>query len=111
MNMKRLMLTLVITTSIAGIAAAQSSCRSTSTTTPSVSSPGSATTTPNGKSTTIKFKNLDQRDVYHWSNGQRATPTGEQAMAINGGYAALKKDTAHVKGNPDSNSRRSDDQQ
>lgn len=101
--MKRLILTLVISTGIAGLAAAQ---RSTSTSTPSVSSPGSATTTPNGKSTTIKYKNLDQRDIYHWSTGQRATPTGQQAIAINGGYAALKKDTAHIKGSSGNNSRR-----
>jgi len=97
--MKRLILTLVITTGIASLASAQSAGRSTSTTTPAVSSRGSATTTPEGRSTTLKFQNLDQRDIYHWSTGQRATPTGEQAIATNSGYAALKKDTAHVKRN------------
>lgn len=31
----------------------------------------------------------NNRLILHWSNGQRATPTGHQAAAMGGGYAAL----------------------
>ncbi len=49
-------------------------------------------------SRTIPFKKLDeasvidQRDVKHWANGQKSTPTGRQATGIGSGYSALKKD-------------------
>ncbi|MGZ3839845.1 MAG: hypothetical protein ACXVMS_11480 [Flavisolibacter sp.] len=50
----------------------------------------------------LKTKNsrkahLSNRNIYHWSNGQKATPTGTEATSSNGeGYAALKKDTAKL---------------
>ena len=38
---------------------------------------------------------LSNRKIYHWKDGQRATPTGHKATSSNGSqYAALKKDTA-----------------
>lgn len=35
---------------------------------------------------------IDQRDVKHWANGQKSTPTGRQATGIGSGYSALRKD-------------------
>src|SRR5579875_2015573 len=41
---------------------------------------------------------LNQRKTYHWTDGQRATPTGDQATSSNGNsFMSGKKDTAHVK--------------
>ena len=38
---------------------------------------------------------LSNRKIYHWTNGQRSTPTGEAATSSNGNsYSAIKKDTA-----------------
>lgn len=34
---------------------------------------------------------IDQRDVKHWANGQKSTPTGRQATGIGSGYSALRK--------------------
>lgn len=40
---------------------------------------------------TVKLSN---RKIYHWKDGQRATPTGHVATPSNGSqYAAIKKDT------------------
>lgn len=33
----------------------------------------------------------DNRKIYHFKNGQQATPTGHEATAVNGGYSALEK--------------------
>jgi hypothetical protein len=43
-----------------------------------------------------KFPLLHERE-YMWENGQTATPTGNEATPVGGGYAALKKDTATKK--------------
>ena len=49
---------------------------------------------PAGSEKTIKLNN---RKIYRWTNGQRSTPTGQDATSSNGsGYAAIKKDTAKV---------------
>jgi hypothetical protein len=38
---------------------------------------------------------LDNRKIYQWKNGQRSTPTGEEATGINSdNYVAGKKDSA-----------------
>lgn len=34
--------------------------------------------------------NLNQRRIYEFSNGQKSTPAGKEATAVNGGYASLK---------------------
>lgn len=96
--MKRLMLTIIVTAGIAGAASAQTTGSNSSVTTPAVSSRGSATVAPNGNSRSLKYSKLNQREIYHWNSGQRATPTGEQATSVNGGYAALEQnnDAANV---------------
>ena len=34
---------------------------------------------------------LNNRKIYHWTNGQKSTPTGQEATSSNGsGYAAIK---------------------
>jgi hypothetical protein len=44
------------------------------------------------KTDTVKLSN---RKIYHWKDGQRATPTGHVATPSNGSqYSAIKKDTA-----------------
>ncbi len=35
--------------------------------------------------------NLNNRRIYHWKDGQRATPTGHEATGVGGGYSALMK--------------------
>jgi hypothetical protein len=41
---------------------------------------------------------LNNRQIYNWSNGQTATPTGEDATSSNGsGYSAIKKDSTKAK--------------
>ncbi len=45
----------------------------------------------------IDSANLSNRKIYHWKDGQRATPTGHNATPSNGSqYSALKKDTLIV---------------
>jgi len=49
------------------------------------------------KTTKGKTVDLSNRKIYHWTKGQRSTPTGQDATSSNGsGYAAIKKDTAKV---------------
>src|SRR6478672_4986169 len=40
---------------------------------------------------------LNNRKIYHFQDGQRSTPTGHEATPVNGGYAALGKDSTPVK--------------
>src|SRR5690242_8503759 len=41
---------------------------------------------------------LDNRKIYEWKNGQRSTPTGEEATGVNSdNYVAGKKDSASKK--------------
>lgn len=37
---------------------------------------------------------LHNRKIYHWQNGQRATPTGHEAAPTGGGYQSLKRSDA-----------------
>lgn len=49
------------------------------------------------KTANSKKIQLSNRNIYHWTNGQRSTKTGEAATSSNGSaYAALKKDTAAI---------------
>lgn len=42
----------------------------------------------------VKTNALSNRKIYNWSNGQRSTPTGEEAAPVNGEqYLSLKKGT------------------
>ncbi|RYZ20260.1 MAG: hypothetical protein EOO16_17275 [Chitinophagaceae bacterium] len=37
---------------------------------------------------------LQEEKIYHWKNGQRATPTGNEATSVNGqGYTTRPKDS------------------
>ncbi|MGE5518769.1 MAG: hypothetical protein ACM3VS_02500 [Candidatus Dadabacteria bacterium] len=46
------------------------------------------------KGSPIITSRLDNRKIYHWSNGQRSTPTGKDAAPSNGGgFISLEKDT------------------
>lgn len=57
---------------------------------------------------TIPIKNLDeakvidQRNIKHWANGQKSTPTGRQATGIGSGYSALRRDEPAKVINPSS---------
>lgn len=45
-----------------------------------------------------EINRLDNRKIYHWNNGQRATPTGEEATSSNdNSYSALRKDPIPAK--------------
>lgn len=48
------------------------------------------------KGTKVDPGNLDQRNIYYWKSGQRATPTGHEATGLGGGYAALQKDSGVI---------------
>jgi len=41
------------------------------------------------RSRSSRVSTLSNRKIYNWKDGQSATPTGEQAASIGGGYAAL----------------------
>jgi hypothetical protein len=88
--MKRVILSTVLVVGLAAFASAQSS-----------GSTGAATGSANGTSAPKSAKSkkpsdkLNNREVYHFNNGQRSTPTGAEATpsSVGGGYAALGKDT------------------
>lgn len=52
------------------------------------------------KSQLLTFSQLDQRKIYHWGNGQRATPTGRQAGEVTPKYVRVFGDSAVVVWNP-----------
>lgn len=99
--MKRVIFSTLFLFGLTAFASAQTANRNSSVTTRGVSK-----TTKSGKlSKGKKLKpsdTLNNRKTYHFTNGQRSTPTGAEATASNGeGYAALGKDTsAHVKKTP-----------
>jgi hypothetical protein len=87
--MKRILIATLILTGASLAAGAQTS-GSNSSNSPSVSS---STAQPgNGKLTASDT--LNNRKIYKWKDGQRATPTGHEATGTNGGYAALGSDSA-----------------
>lgn len=47
-------------------------------------------------SSVVPFSKLDQRKIYHWAIGQRATPTGRQTASRNAKYARVFGDSAVV---------------
>jgi hypothetical protein len=63
------------------------------------SSTSSSSSTNRNSSQTKKGKSSKQtvqqnnRKEYEGKNGQQATPTGHEATSVNGGYAAIGKDT------------------
>ena len=44
----------------------------------------------------LSFRDLDQRKVYKWRNGQRSTPSGRQAEAGSAKYVRVWGDSAMV---------------
>jgi hypothetical protein len=99
MNMKRLFLSIFLVTGITGFAFAQShGNNSSSRTTGAISNNDTSTTNTtkkNNKKAPSATKN--NRKNYEWKNGQKATPTGQEATGSNSnGFASLKKDTGTV---------------
>ena len=96
MIMKRLIMVVLATGLVAASASAQSgggqSSRSTS-----ISSTGTYKAKKGKKTRKAPSETLNNRKIYKWENGQRATPTGHEASPLNGSYQSLKKDTAAVK--------------
>ena len=96
--MKRYILTLLIGAGISSIAAAQTS-GSNSSNSPTVSNttaPQSTKSKKGAKANNVQIDSLNDRKVYHWKDGQKATPTGHEATGLGGGYAALTPDTTAV---------------
>jgi hypothetical protein len=48
----------------------------------------------------LTFRDLDQRRVYNWKNGQRSTAAGRQAETKNAKYVRVWGDSAMVVRNP-----------
>ena len=99
--MKRVLISIVVLFSITTIASAQTTKNNNSSKEKTVTGSGVKNKKTNNASVNTKSdtSTLTNRQIYHWSDGQRATPTGEEATSSNGsGYAALKKDTAKVTG-------------
>jgi hypothetical protein len=91
--MKRILLSTAILISISSVAAAQTSGGN-SGNSPSVSS--STAGPKKGKGTKGKkaaSDTLNNRKMYQWKDGQRATPTGHEATGTGSGNAALGRDT------------------
>ncbi|MGN6164878.1 MAG: hypothetical protein ACTHOF_10090 [Flavisolibacter sp.] len=104
--MKRVIVSVLIVFGITATAAAQTTQKKTSKTKTTISSQTShqakaktdtTAITTKASASKISTPKLSNRKIYHWTNGQRSTPTGEAATSSNGNsYAALKKDTAKV---------------
>jgi hypothetical protein len=90
MIMKRLTIVVLTLGLTAGAASAQTTSGNSSRTT-SMSSTGTYNAKKSKKEKKLPSETLNNRKVYHWENGQRATPTGQEATPTNGGYQALKK--------------------
>jgi hypothetical protein len=89
--MKRVILIAGMLIGICGFAGAQTS-GSNSTNGPTHSSEGNRLNNKKGKKQ--KKTALNHRRNYNWKTGQQATPTGQEATGVGGGYSSIKKDTA-----------------
>ena len=88
--MKRVILSAFALVFMAGVAAAQTSGSHSSRST----SVSSTTAKKTKKETKAPSEVLNNRKIYNWESGQRATPTGHEATPTNGGgYASLRKET------------------
>lgn len=88
--MKRLMFVVLTLGLMAGAASAQTTGSNSSRST-SMSSTGTYKVKKSKKAKKLPSEVLNNRRIYHWESGQRATPTGEEATPTNGGYQSLKK--------------------
>lgn len=91
--MKRLMIMVLALGLTAGAASAQSSGSNSSRTT-SMSSTGTYKAKKGKKAKKAPSEVLNNRRIYPWQNGQRATPTGHEAAPTSGGYQSLKRGDA-----------------
>ena len=94
--MKRVILSAIMLLGITTIVSAQSTNNKKASKTVAVhkASKNKKATTPVKEKSTVRLNN---RKIYHWTNGQRSTPTGQDATSSNGSaYSAIKKDTAKV---------------
>lgn len=48
----------------------------------------------------LTFRQMDQRKIYRWGNGQRSTPTGRQAGEVTPKYVRVLGDSAVVVWHP-----------
>ena len=87
--MKKLILAAMMLIGLAGAAAAQTTVHHTV---------KHRATSPSKKKiakTTKATDSLDERKNYEWKNGQKATPTGNEARVINeSGFSAVRKDSS-----------------
>lgn len=90
--MKRVILSSVLVVGLAILAHAQSSGST-------GAASGSVTSTSGSKNKNSKKSSarLDNRKIYHFKDGQRSTPTGNEATPVNGGYSALGRDTSSAR--------------
>ncbi len=94
--MKRVLLSIIVLFGITTIASAQTTKNNNASKAKTVRGREAKKHPTNVSADTVTLTN---RKIYHWSDGQRATPTGEEATSSNGsGYATLKKDTSKVVG-------------
>lgn len=87
--MKRLILSAIALVFMAGAASAQTSGSNSSRST----SVSSTTAKKNKKDKKAPSEVFNNRKIYNWQTGQRATPTGYEATPTNGGgYVSLKRE-------------------
>lgn len=88
--MKRLILCGVLAFGLPGLVNAQTSNGSSST-----SSSGTMQSSNKGQTSKKNKKSTpsNNRKDYNWKNGQRATPTGNEATGTNSSYSAIGRDT------------------
>lgn len=91
MIMKRVILATMVFLGMSAAASAQTATGKASRTT----STASSSTKAKAKKAVKPSDTLNNRRIYHFKNGQRATPTGHEATpsSIGGGYAALGRNT------------------
>ena len=92
--MKRIVLSFAIMIGLGYAAAAQTSGSNASNSTSVSSSREQTNTTKKSTGKKAQADTLENRDMYKWKDGQRATPPGHEATGTNGAHATLPKDSA-----------------
>ena len=97
--MKRLILCSILSFALSGIVAAQTGNGTSSTSSSgTMQSSNKGQTNNKKKKTTKKSTKTNNRKIYHWESGQKATPTGNEATGTNSGYSAIGRDTTKKPG-------------
>ena len=94
--MKSVILLTGLMVALSGLASAQTT-GSNSSNSPKISTETTDTKKTKKKGTKKSGDHLNQRKTYKWKNGQRATPTGQEATGTGSGYTSLSKDSATTK--------------